>query len=55
MVYKIKTDDLDASAKVIIRENADGSISSFGQNVSNRDYEEYLEWVAEGNTAEDAD
>ena len=33
----------------------DGTVSSIPKNEANVDYQEYLEWVAEGNTAEAAD
>ncbi len=33
----------------------DGTVSSIPKNEANVDYQEYLKWVAEGNTAEAAD
>ena len=33
----------------------DGTVSSIPKNEANIDYQEYLKWVAEGNTAEAAD
>jgi|TARA_R100000388_G_C7224790_1_gene151132 hypothetical protein len=33
----------------------DGTVSSIPKNEANIDYQEYLEWVAEGNTPEAAD
>ena len=41
--------------KAIIRYNNDGSILSIPVNPDNTDYQEYLKWVAEGNTPEPAD
>ena len=39
----------------VIRFNDDGSITSFAQDPANTDYQEYLKWLAEGNTPEPAD
>jgi len=33
----------------------DGTVSSIPKNEANIDYQEYLKWVAEGNTVEAAD
>ena len=33
----------------------DGTVSSIPKNEANIDYQEYLKWVAEGNTPEAAD
>ena len=46
MTYKILTID---SKKYVIRFNDDGSQT--GCTEGTIDYEEYLEWVADGNTA----
>jgi len=51
-MYKIKTDE--HGGKIILLEKGDKLIS-FGENISNTDYQEYLEWVAKGNTPEAAD
>jgi hypothetical protein len=40
----------NTEVKAIIRYNDDGSISSFPINIENTDYQEYLEWIAQGNT-----
>ena len=50
MTYKIKTID---EKKYVIRFNDNGTQT--GCTEGTVDYEEYLEWVAEGNTAEAAD
>ena len=52
MIYKIKQLEL---SKVIIRENDDGSTTSFGESLANTDYQAYLAWLAEGNTPEAAE
>ena len=37
--------------QIIIRDNGDGSATSFIQEPDNTDYQEYLKWLAEGNEA----
>lgn len=37
-------------SKVIIRENGDGTTTSFGEYEANTDYQAYLRWCDEGNT-----
>ena len=39
----------------ILRITSEGIISTVPFDEANTDYQEYLEWVSEGNTAEDAD
>tara|TARA_R100001224_G_scaffold74117_1_gene45512 strand:+ start:1144 stop:1326 length:183 start_codon:yes stop_codon:yes gene_type:complete len=38
-----------------IKKQIDNLVSQFPFDEGNRDYQDYLEWVAEGNTAEAAD
>ena len=37
--------------KTFIKTNDNGSTTSFNEVADNVDYQEYLEWVAKGNTA----
>jgi len=41
--------------EVVLRANEDGSTTSFPKSELNTDYQEYLKWVAEGNTPLPAD
>ncbi len=52
--YKLIADDpkTGAKANVILRKEDNAFI---GMDEANTDYQEYLAWVAEGNTAEAAD
>ena len=52
-MYKLyKTID---GKKGILKQNEDGSVTSFLENPDNTDYQAYLKWVAEGNTPLPAD
>ena len=54
--YQLYANTIDGQVvKAIKRTLDDGSISSIPIAEANTDYQEYLEWVAEGNTAEAAD
>tara|TARA_R100001086_G_scaffold132733_1_gene68946 strand:- start:129 stop:302 length:174 start_codon:yes stop_codon:yes gene_type:complete len=53
--YKKYADGSDYKINAIQRILDDGTITSIPINEGNIDYKEYLEWVAEGNTAEAAD
>ena len=56
MTYKLyKTMPLKAEADAVMKFNEDGSITSFIFDPANTDYQEYLKWLAEGNTPEPAD
>ena len=39
----------------VMKDNGNGRFLSIPINEENADYQEYLEWVSEGNTAEAAD
>jgi hypothetical protein len=55
-MYQIKINQIyGTESKVIIRQNLDGSVTSFGEDPANTDYQAYLAWVAEGNTPISAD
>ena len=53
--YKLYPDDEFGATPAIKRILDDGTISSIPVSEGNKDYQEYLEWVAGGNTAEAAD
>ena len=53
--YKKYADESDYKINAIQRILDDGTITSIPINEGNTDYKNYLEWVAEGNTAEAAD
>ena len=53
--YKLYPNDEFGAIPAIQRILDDGTISSIPMSVGNKDYREYLAWVAEGNTAEAAD
>ena len=53
--YKLIADSPIGKANSIRRILDDGTISCIPEDANNTDYQEYLEWVAEGNTAEAAD
>ena len=53
--YKLYPDFKGAPRNAIQRTTDDGTISSIPFDESNTDYQEYLEWVAAGNTPEAAD
>tara|TARA_B100000519_G_C13872457_1_gene264336 strand:- start:56 stop:229 length:174 start_codon:yes stop_codon:yes gene_type:complete len=53
--YKLIADTPMGKVSSISRILDDGTISCIPKDTNNTDYQEYLEWVAEGNTAEAAD
>lgn len=55
-MYKLGQIDLATNKPMcIIKFNADGSVTSFGKDPDNTDYQAYLKWVEEGNTPLPAD
>ena len=53
MYKKMKNDLTDSDYTTQIQRKADNAVIPFDS--ANTDYQEYLEWVADGNTAEAAD
>ena len=53
MTYKFLPKDEEGNEAQGILRKQDGALIPFDE--ANTDYQEYLEWVAEGNTAEAAD
>ena len=52
-MYKLLNDDPLTGENLCIRRIEDGAL--IPKDEANRDYQEYLEWLAEGNTPEPAD
>ena len=55
MNYKLIKDSITNEISTIKLSNSDGTNSFIPFDEENTDYQEYLAWVAEGNTAEAAD
>lgn len=53
--YKLYTRIGEINSDAAMRFNEDGSITSFVFDPDNTDYQQYLEWLAEGNTPQPAD
>ena len=54
MTYKL-LNDWKGKLSTILKTDDNGNKFFIPVNTANRDYQEYLAWVAEGNTAEAAD
>ena len=54
-LYKLYNSIMTGELCSVMKDNGNGRFLSIPINEENADYQEYLEWVSEGNTAEAAD
>tara|TARA_R100000734_G_scaffold12932_1_gene9607 strand:+ start:340 stop:519 length:180 start_codon:yes stop_codon:yes gene_type:complete len=54
-LYKLRKNPLTDKISCISRDDGNDRFTIIPINEANTDYQEYLAWVAEGNTAEEAD
>ena len=54
-MYKLYKDVRTNEIVSVVKTNTDGKVWSIPFVEANTDYQEYLEWLAEGNTPEPAD
>ena len=53
--YKLTKDPITGAPGSVVKKIVDGAISFIPFDNDNTDYQEYLEWVADGNTPQAAD
>jgi len=53
--YKLTKDPITGEADPSVHKTKDGKVSFIPFDPANKDYQDYLKWVDEGNTAEAAD
>lgn len=54
-MYKLYIRQPNTVADAALKINEDGSVTSFIFDEDNTDYQEYLKWIAEGNTPQEAE
>ena len=54
-LYKLRKNPLTDEVSCISRNDGNDRFTIIPINEANSDYQKYLKWVAEGNTAEEAD
>jgi hypothetical protein len=54
-MYKLVNDISGGFLACIVKTNEDGSITSFGEDPANTDYQAFLRWCEEGNVPTPAD
>ncbi len=55
ITYKLYPNDENGASRKAVQKTEEGVISSIPFDEKNTDYQDYLAWVADANTPEDAD